>query len=320
MSFANQFGQQNSTIRALIEVNFKYFALDFIELLRNKVGYGFWRRTSRRCGTITVFVHSILMQAVFIDGQQRWPTIALSVEQWQHALEVVGITSEPEVARSVELYLTAACGCGDRAAIALLERDYLANIFGALVRRFQLADALAADALQRLREKLLVHRADRAAAIIDYQGTGALGVWLHVVALRELISQHRQLQRRPVAVDDDRVFDGLIAADNPALELLKKDNHAQVKAAYIAALARLPVRQRLVLRMHICDRLSLEAIAATYSVNRVTVARWLDRARCDIAAWVRQELQQTLHVAAEDVESLLRNVQSQFELSVERLL
>jgi predicted DNA-binding protein (UPF0251 family) len=64
----------------------------------------------------------------------------------------------------------------------------------------------------------------------------------------------------------------------------------------------------------------LEAIAATYNVNRVTVARWLDRARCDVAQWVREQLLQALQLAPAEVESLLRNVQSQFELSVERLL
>jgi RNA polymerase sigma-70 factor (ECF subfamily) len=257
---------------------------------------------------------------MFRDGQQRWPCIAISLAQWERGLEIVGVFEASETLRSTELFLTVACSYGDAAAIATLEREYLASIFGALAKRFQLESATSEDALQRLREKLLVHRPQRVAAILDYQGAGALGVWLHVVTLRELISQHRQLQRQRLSDDDDRVLDGLAGTDNPALQVISKDSQAHVKEAYRAALARLAVRQRLILRMHICDRLSLEAIAATYNVNRVTVARWLDRARCDVAQWVREQLLQALQLAPAEVESLLRNVQSQFELSVERLL
>jgi len=259
------------------------------------------------------------LQTLFHEGQQRWPFIAISYAQWERGLEIVGISAAIEP-RSTELFLTVACGCGDAAAIATLDREYLASIFGALAKRFQLDSAAAEDGLQRLREKLLVHRAERAAAIVDYQGAGALGVWLHVVTLRELISQHRQLHRQRTDDADDRVLEGLASGDNPALQLISKDSQAHVKEAYCTALARLAVRQRLILRMHICDRLSLEAIAATYNVNRVTVARWLDRARCDVAQGVREQLLQTLQLAPADVESLLRNVHSQFELSVERLL
>ena len=260
------------------------------------------------------------MQRLFQDGQQRWPTITISSTQWQHELNAFGLSAQSNTNRSTELFLTVACGCGDRAAIAALEADYLVSILGALARRFALSPADAADAAQRLREKLLVHRDGRVAAIMDYQGTGALGVWLHVVTLRELISQQRQTQRRGFSTNDDSAFEALVAADNPALHVIDRDSQAHVKSAYQAALARLPTRQRLVLRMHICDRLSLEAIAATYGVNRVTVARWLDRGRSDVAQWVREELLLTLRLSPAEAESLLRTVHSQFELSVERLL
>jgi len=304
----------------VINVGFDRVTLRVVENLRDEIGNSFRQRTRLRrvrCNAVRSAVATL--QTLFHEGQQRWPFIAISLAQWERGLEIVGISAATEP-RSIELFLTVACSCGDAAAITTLEREYLASIFGALAKRFQLDPAAAADAVQRLREKLLVHRPDRAAAIVDYQGAGALGVWLHVVTLRELISQHRQLQRQRTNDGDDGVLEGLAGGDNPALELISKDSHAHVKAAYQAALARLAVRQRLILRMHICDRLSLEAIAATYNVNRVTVARWLDRARCDVAQGVRDQLLQTLHLAPGDVESLLRNVHSQFELSVERLL
>jgi RNA polymerase sigma-70 factor, ECF subfamily len=247
--------------------------------------------------------------------------VALTQQQWHQGLLTVGIdpglvTSE----RTPELFLTIASGLGDNIAIATIQQDYLRPIFGALAKRFALSDAASDDASQLLYSKLWVATPQRAPTILAYQGMGALGVWLHVVATRELISRYRAQQRVPLDFYDDSVM-ATIGGNTPSAGALANlDAQAHVKTAYVAAIAALDARQRLILRMHICQRLPLEAIAATYRVNRVTVARWLDRARQDIARRMRIELTTSLRVSQADMESLLRAAYSLFELSTDRLL
>ncbi len=260
------------------------------------------------------------LSALRLRGQRRWPVVAVSDAAWTAGVDHAGIAPDDGTDRADELYLSIAAGLGDAAAIALVRDSYLRPVLGALAKRYQLSAADADDALQRLSAKLWVAAPPRTPAIFDYQGTGALGVWLHVVAMRELISTHRHDQRAAARLGDDDVLAAFATPGVTALLVERRECQALVKQAYEAAIASLTPRQRLLLRMHICSRVSLDALAESYQVNRVTIARWLDRARRDVAAHTRAVLSTTLQVPPDELDSVLREAQSQFELSVERLL
>lgn len=253
-------------------------------------------------------------------GQARWPDVELTSLHWQTWLLAAGSSPTDPRPRALELFLTVASGHGDAAAIAHLQRDHLAPVLAALRRRGTLAAAQHDDAVARLSARLWVAAPPRAPAILDYQGLGPLRVWLHVVARRALLTAYRDHARASPTVADDTVVAALVSDDSPGASVVAADSRAHVKAAYADAVSTLEARQRVLLRMHICDRVGLDALAATYQVNRVTIARWLDRARRELAAQVHARLSATLGLAPSEVESLLRAARDDFELSVERLL
>lgn len=255
---------------------------------------------------------------VLAAGAARWPEVVVTPSQWQTWTAAYALDDGRP--RSVELFLTIASGHGVSAAIARLERDHLTPMVESLRRRGALPAVDHADAVQRLAAKLWVGTASRPPAILDYQGAGPLRIWLHVVLKRALISAQRQLARAPVSTSDDAVIAALANGPAPDARLVAADSQAHVKAAYVHALGTLEPRQRLLLRMHICERLSIDHLAVTYQVNRVTVARWLDRARRQVGAEVRAWLTTRLALVDADLDSLLRAAREDFELSVGRLL
>ena len=260
-------------------------------------------------------IEMVDVAGLFDAGRARWPGLDVTAAQWQRWLAPLDASGP----RAVELYLTLASGHGDDDAIAVVRRDYLAPVVAALGRRGLLAAADHEDAVARLAAKLWVATPTRAPAILDYQGLGPLRLWLHVVSRRALLTAVRDHGRAP-QVADDAMITSLVSAEAPAAELLAADSRAHVKAAYAHAVTTLDARQRLLLRLHICDRVGLDALAATYQVNRVTIARWLDRARREVAAQVRARLGDALGLAEPEIDSLLRVARDDFELSVERLL
>lgn len=86
------------------------------------------------------------------------------------------------------------------------------------------------------------------------------------------------------------------------------------------ALTRLSVRDRTLLRLHLAERLSIDALGAMYSVSRATAARWLAAARGALAQGVRDDLRARLHIPDSELDSLIAVVRSQLDVSVLRRL
>jgi hypothetical protein len=87
---------------------------------------------------------------------------------------------------------------------------------------------------------------------------------------------------------------------------LKRLYRDELKAAFAAAVAALPDRERAVLRYHLIDGLAIDAIGAVYQVHRATAARWLSGARDQLAAGTRRALMQRLKIDLSEVDSLMR--------------
>jgi hypothetical protein len=78
--------------------------------------------------------------------------------------------------------------------------------------------------------------------------------------------------------------------------------------------------ERNVLRIHHLDGLSLEETAAACRIGRSTAARWLAKARESILRETHRLLSARLRLTKPEVLSMLRLVQSEFDVSIHRYL
>jgi RNA polymerase sigma-70 factor (ECF subfamily) len=107
---------------------------------------------------------------------------------------------------------------------------------------------------------------------------------------------------------------------DPELDYLKARCQREFREAFVAALGTLTPEERNVLRLHHLDGLTLEETAAACHIGRATAARWLARARERIVTETHRLLQAELRLSGGEVESVLRLVESQLELSIHRYL
>jgi RNA polymerase sigma-70 factor (ECF subfamily) len=212
-----------------------------------------------------------------------------------------------------DLALASACARGDGAAIATLDRMVSEQV--AMAAALARAGAAARDeAAQVVRTLLLVPRAERPPAILDYAGRGPLGSWLRITATREVVRLLRP-SRREVALGDHLV-DGEATASDPVLSGLKDRYRRELADAFHTALAELGPRDRTLLRYQLVDGLTIDDVAALYRVHRATAARWLARVRDDLIDATRGLLAEKLGMGADEVVSVLRLVQSELDISV----
>ena len=79
-------------------------------------------------------------------------------------------------------------------------------------------------------------------------------------------------------------------------------------------------RERTCLRLSVIEGLSLDRLGTMYRVNASTVSRWLARARQTLLAELQRQLKARENIAPEDVESIVRLVRSQVDVSLSGLL
>jgi RNA polymerase sigma-70 factor (ECF subfamily) len=217
---------------------------------------------------------------------------------------------------AVEVFLACACAAGDAAAMAELERRFFAAVPAALARLGLGRDEVA-EVQQVLRVKLFV--ADGGAPRIEaYAGHGQLGGLVRVAAIRAGLDLLRQRGR--IDQDADGFDDLPVAADDPELARLKAQHRAAFKAAFEDAVRGLAARERSLLGLAIVKGLGIDKVAAIYGVHRATAARWITQARANLTHAVQERLGARLGVDPAEAAGLLPLVESQLELSLERLL
>ncbi len=235
--------------------------------------------------------------------------------------ELVGADEEPIDAiaalRVDDLWLCLGCLAGQPAAFATFESRVLQRLDGAIAGVDTSADRVE-EVKQRLREKLFVARPDRPAKITAYRGRGSLRNWVRVVAVREALAV---VERDRDTVEPDEELAGSLDVDrDPELAFLAAHYREAFRASFAEALAALPPRDRSVLRLQHVDRLTLDQTAAVLGVHRATVARWNARIREALLVQTREALARSLRIDAVELESVMRLIQSNLEVSVRRLL
>jgi RNA polymerase sigma-70 factor, ECF subfamily len=256
-------------------------------------------------------------------GHVAWPEVTVARDELVQVAKarlapVPGGSTEPDLHAldAAELYLAIACARGDRAALAQLRTHYFHPVVASL-RRKGLGWAQLDDVWQIMCARLLVARDDQQPRILRYAGTGKLGGLIRVLATRIALNWLRSESGYTSA---DEWLEGLPAGhEDPEIHAIKRRHRAELKEEIEAAVARLSARERMVLRLHLVERLGIDAIAALCAVHRATAARSITRAKEALVARVRAQLIARWRIADTDLPALKQLVDSQTDLSFPRL-
>ena len=253
-------------------------------------------------------------------GRAAWPTVVVSDALIANRL-AARLKDDPDSKldnlHDADLYLAMALAEGDQAALKVFESDFVPQIDVAL-RRLRLAGGTADEVKQALRFELLVGN-DGNRKIGDYAGRGELAAWLRVSATRKALKVIRKIDREET-LDEILLDHWPDATPGPESKHLRTQYTTELKKAIREAFGSLEVRQRNLLRQHILDELTIDDLARLYRVHRATCARWLADARADLGKATRKRLMTALGMPTSDIDSLLRFLDSDIELSISRIL
>ena len=257
-----------------------------------------------------------------------WPDLALDARA---LVEFIARQATAELAdaaldglRPADLSLACACACQLPGAIAAFDRDYMREVDVALTR-MRIGPPRLHDVKQLVRQRLFVGggTAGQPAApgkIAEYGGRGDLRRWVRSVAVRTCLNDLRK-GRREILVDDEQLIaQHAIAPDDPEIEYMKRTYAHEFRAAFGEALGQLGARDQTLLRYHHVDGLNIDEIGAIYRIHRVTAFRWIEKAKELLARSTLEILRGRLQLPASELDSVLRMIRSQLDLSLVRHL
>lgn len=255
------------------------------------------------------------------DARAAWPEVNMEAGAFlRYVAERLPSTGEAHEVlaglRAADVFLAFACVRGDARALEALDAHVLSQA-GAWLPREE--PALVDELRQRLRQRLLLAVGGTPPKLASYSGRGPLGQWVRAVALRLHIDERRAaprelpLEAAPAALEERLGTDAELA-------FIRERHQEDFRVAFRAALGRLEARERNLLRLHHVHGLSMDAVSATYQAPRSTVARWIARARERLLALTRDELTARLKLGPDELDSLLRLVCSQLDVSLRQLM
>jgi len=260
-------------------------------------------------------------ESLVARAKTAWPTVAFDEAHLAAfiAPRIAGadLASALAAAPAADLALAAACAHQEPTAHAAF--DAVLTEVDAAGSAVNATPDLVGEVKQLLRVQLLVAKDGKPPGISSYQGKGPLRGWVRITATRELI-RHKKKTSRELSVP--RSLDQAIGElpVDPVLEQLKGEYRVEFATALKEAIADLSAEDRTLLRQQIVEGLSIDAIGAAYGVHRATAARWLNRARAALVSTTHHRLAERLKLPVEQIESVIRLVQSQLDASVIRYL
>lgn len=252
-----------------------------------------------------------------------WPAVSVDASWFVHAIAERLAADAPvrslDAMQTDDLYLACGCATGDPGALSAFEDRY-GSVIARTVAAVGASSTERADLGQVVRQRLLVApAAGGPPRIASFSARGSLLSWVRVVAAREASRMLPRARREVPAEDDD--LESLIARDDdPEIGYLKRLYRDQFKRAFRAAVESLGDRERLLLRQHALDGLTIDQLAALHRVHRATAARWVQAARDAVAARTQRELIRRLRLSRGELASVMRLIQSQLDVSLSRVL
>lgn len=269
------------------------------------------------------------LRAALDAARAAWPDLDVTAETFALFVAAKLPAGEPAAAAAVaalhaaDLYLACACARGDARALAHFE-SLCAPVVGWVAARLGASAEQRDDLAQVVRRQLLAPRAPPGGGpssprVGDYGGRGALSAWVRVVAMREGVDLLRHSGRERLA-EDDELARRLEPDAGPELAYGKRLYRAEFGAAFAEALAALTKGERTLLRQHALDGMSVDRLAAFYGVHRSTAARRVEAVRRLVLEHTRRALARRLRLAPDELESVMRLIQSRLDVTLSPLL
>jgi RNA polymerase sigma-70 factor, ECF subfamily len=259
-------------------------------------------------------------QAMLDAARAEWPEVRIDppqvVDFIAQRLAGADLAAQLATAPAADLLLAAACAEQEPTAHAAF--DAILGEVDAAGASTRSPRDLVDDVKQLLRVQLLVPKDGKPPGIIGYRGKGPLRGWVRITATRELIRHQRKRARE--APSERPLDEALGDAGDPLLSQLKAEYRTEFASALREAIVELGPEDRTLLRQQIVDQLSIDEIGAAFGVHRATAARWLQRARGALVTATRGRLAARLKLSVDEVDSVIRLVQSQLDASVIRYL
>jgi RNA polymerase sigma-70 factor (ECF subfamily) len=149
-----------------------------------------------------------------------------------------------------------------------------------------------------------------------YGGGGALGAFVRVAGVRLAQTARRTRARQR----EDTMTDRLATSGDPERLVLRKEHAERLTDAVRAALSELDDQSNEALRCFYFESRSLEEIATLLRVSRATAARRVAHARERVLNEARRHLKQAAGMRADEAESMLRWMTSNFEMGLSMAL
>jgi RNA polymerase sigma-70 factor (ECF subfamily) len=217
-----------------------------------------------------------------------------------------------------DLFLVCACLAGTEGAAAAFSARHGATIRGTIARIVRGADN--GEVEQRLVASLLVGAVAGPARIGSYAGKAPLDRWLGVAAQRAALMWLRENRTETRARDGAAAEPAPGGHTHPEMAFMKDRYRGDFEGALKESLARLPERQRTLLRLHLVNGVSVEKIGQMFAVSQPTASRWLAAARQTLLDDLKATLGNRLGASSQELASLAGMVASRLDLSLSMLL
>jgi RNA polymerase sigma-70 factor (ECF subfamily) len=252
-------------------------------------------------------------------ARAAWPMIEIDVTKLAEfvATRLTGadLVSALAAAPATDLAIASACAALEPSAQGAFE-SLLVEVNAAGASTNATKDQVD-EVKQLLRVQMLVAKDGKPPAIVGYRGKGSLRGWLRITATRELIRTKKKAARgEPTMKGLSKLGDGA----DPIMDNLKAEYRAEFATALREAIMDLSPEDRTLLRQQIADKMSIDEVGAAFGVHRATAARWLTKARGALVSATHKRLAQRLKLPVEEVDSVIRLVQSKLDASVVRYL
>jgi RNA polymerase sigma-70 factor, ECF subfamily len=241
------------------------------------------------------------------------------VEHWAtHLSRCKAPEAEFERLHLADLCLAFGCGNGDSEALRLFQAEY-APVAVSTVRGVDTSDAFVEEVTQQLLERILVAAPGRP-RILEYAGRGSLEHWLRAAALRLALNARRSARRAPDQLGSESQLDVAAPTADLQFDILQARYGPDFGAALKEAMGDLTSQERSLLRLHFLDGLSFNQIGAVYQVNKSTISRRMSHARETLLTKTRERLEKRFNLGAPELESLLRMLGPELQLSLTSVL
>jgi RNA polymerase sigma-70 factor (ECF subfamily) len=260
------------------------------------------------------------LAALCARGRAAHPTVGVSDLDFVRHLARCGASVAAGGASTAaeDLFLACAAVAGERGAVDKLRAEHRQGI-STYLRAIDKLELTVDEVEQRLWEALLVGSGGAPPKLLAFSGRGSLAGFVGILAQRIALDGGRQRGAEARAKAKMAAEVNAVAGDAELafIKLRYKDGFEQ---SIRDALGTLDDRERMILRMHTIDGVTLDRIAKVYGVSQPTISRWLADARARVFAQTRRLLRERLKVSEAEFDSIADLVVSQIDVSVSHIL